>query len=68
MASLLRGETPSSLTLAGLRGSSAALIAARLARESGRPLLCVLPSEREAAALEQDLGLFTDLPVFLYPG
>ncbi len=69
LASLRSGETPSSSpwTVTGLRGSSAALLAARLAREGGRPLLCVVPSEGEAATLEQDLGFFTDLPVFLYP-
>ena len=70
LASLLPGGTPSSspLPVTGLRGGSTALLAARLSQSSARPLLCVLPTESEAAALEQDLGLFTDLPVFLYPG
>ena len=71
LASLHLGETPSSsppLAITGLRGSSAALLAARLAAASGRAVLCVVPSETEATGLEHDLGLFTDLPVFLYPG
>ena len=52
----------------GLRASSSALAVARIAAESRRPVLCVLPSETEATRMEQDLGFFTDLPVFLYPG
>ncbi len=67
-ASFHQGKTPSSMMVTGLRGSSAALMAARLAADSKQPLLCVLPSETEAIRLEQDLGLFTNLPVFLYPG
>lgn len=62
------GKTPSAMMVTGLRASSSALAAARIAAESRQPVLCVLPSETEAARLEQDLGFFTDLPVFLYPG
>ncbi len=67
-ASFRDGKTPSVTMVTGLRAGSTALMAARVAADTGRPLLCVLPSETEAARLEQDLGLFTDLPVFLYPG
>ena len=67
-ASFRNGKTPSSITATGLRASSSALATARLAADSQRPLLCVLPSETEALRLEQDLAFFTDLPVFLYPG
>ncbi len=55
-------------SVAGLRGSSAALLAARTARESGKPVVIVVPSEEQATTMEQDLSFFTDLPVFLFPG
>lgn len=60
------GSTP--LTVTGLRGSAVALLLARTATVSSAPILAVVPSETQAAALEQDIGFFTDKPVFHYPG
>ena len=57
-----------SRSITGLRGSSAAMLAAWTAAEMKRPLLCVLPTERQAELFEQDLVFFTELPVILYPG
>jgi transcription-repair coupling factor (superfamily II helicase) len=62
---LQRGQ---SLNATGLRASAAALLIARAAIGSSHPLWCIAPTERQAALLEQDLKLFTDLPVLLYPG
>jgi transcription-repair coupling factor (superfamily II helicase) len=55
-------------TVSGLRGSSAAMLAAWTAESSKRPVLCVLPNERQVELFEQDLRLFTQVPVVLYPG
>jgi len=55
-------------TITGLRGSSAALLAARTALKRHQPTVVITASEEQAALLEQDINLFTDLPVFLYPG
>ncbi len=52
--------------VAGLRGSSPAWFSAT--RSAARPLCCVLPDEQLVAAFEQDLALFTDLPVLSFPG
>ena len=59
---LLQAGTP--LNVAGLRGSSPALIAAL----STGPCCCILPDEHLVALFEQDLRLFTDAPVLVYPG
>jgi transcription-repair coupling factor (superfamily II helicase) len=56
------------ITLAGLLGSSHALVAGFLAEKLQRPLLFIAPSERLAERAVQDLGLFTRLPVIHYPG
>jgi transcription-repair coupling factor (superfamily II helicase) len=56
-----------SINATGLRGSAAAFLAARAAID-GKPLCCILPSERQAALFQRDLKFFTDLPVHLYPG
>ncbi len=56
----------SSVNVTGLRGSSAALLIAR-AVKLNRPILCITPSDRQAAILEQDLGVFTDAEALLYP-
>jgi transcription-repair coupling factor (superfamily II helicase) len=54
--------------VAGHRGSSAALLVARAAIQTSKAILCIVPSEKKASELEQDLSLFTDIPVYLYPG
>jgi transcription-repair coupling factor (superfamily II helicase) len=55
-------------TISGLRGGAKALLAARTAHELQRPLIVITASEDKAAEMEQDLALFTELPVLLYPG
>ncbi|MBU1137725.1 MAG: transcription-repair coupling factor, partial [Proteobacteria bacterium] len=52
--------------LAALRGSSPSLIAALQAKS--QPCCCIVPDEDMLAVVEEDLKLFTDLPVFTYPG
>ncbi|MGW8287649.1 MAG: transcription-repair coupling factor [Desulfobulbales bacterium] len=56
------------INLTGLQGSSYVLIAALLAGKSQRPLLYITPSERQAELAVQDISLFSELPVILYPG
>jgi len=56
------------INLAGLLGSSDALIAAFLAEKLQRPLLFITPSERLAELAVQDISLFSTLPVIHYPG
>ncbi len=63
----LTHETTPSVSLSGLRGSSVALVIARTAASGRGPIFCITATEQQAAYLEQDLGLFTDLPVFLFP-
>ncbi|OIP44948.1 MAG: transcription-repair coupling factor [Desulfobacterales bacterium CG2_30_60_27] len=62
---LRQGER--SLTVTGLRGSSSAMVLARLAAETRRTLFCVVANDQSGASLEQDLALFTDTAVQLYP-
>jgi len=57
-----------SSTVSGLRGGAKALLAARAARQLRRPLTVITASEDKAAEMEQDLALFTDMPILLYPG
>src|SRR5262245_24528794 len=54
-------------TLGGVWGSSRALVAAALARESPGPLVIVAPHPGEIDALARDLTLFTDLSVAEFP-
>jgi len=56
-----------SVNVTGLRGSAPALFLARIA-ELQRPVACIVPSEHQANRLSQDLSLFSDRPVFYYPG
>ena len=56
------------LNITGLRGSGPALALARTARALGRPLLCITPGESQAQHLAQDLALFTEMPVWHFPG
>ncbi|MBW2485715.1 MAG: transcription-repair coupling factor, partial [Deltaproteobacteria bacterium] len=56
------------INLSGLQGGSYALAAAEIARRTGRHLLFIAPSERQAELAAQDISLFSSLPVILYPG
>jgi transcription-repair coupling factor (superfamily II helicase) len=56
------------INITGLRGGSAAYLAARIASSLKQPLLCIVPSEDLVAVLEQDLSFFIDLPIIGYPG
>ncbi len=56
------------INLTGLHGSSDAFVAAHIAANTKRPLLFITPSERQAELAVQDIGLFSSLPVILYPG
>jgi transcription-repair coupling factor (superfamily II helicase) len=56
------------INLSGLQGGSYALVAARIAARTQKPLLFIAPSERHAELAVQDISLFSSLPVILYPG
>ena len=56
------------INISGLRPSAAAMLMAQTAEKTGRPVLCVVPSESMLGSMEQDLCLFTSLPVLCYPG
>lgn len=64
----IKREVKFSTTISGLRGGGKALLAARTAQTLQRPLVVITASEDQAAEMEQDLALFTNLPVHLYPG
>ncbi len=53
------------LTVAGLRGSSPALVSAL---SSSGSCCCILPDEHMVTLFEQDLRLFTDTRILIYPG
>ncbi len=66
---LLLGHTQDKgLDISGLRAPAAALAACLSARQSGRPVLCVSTSESGARQISEDMALFTNLPIFNYPG
>ncbi|MDZ4200274.1 MAG: hypothetical protein U1E27_13440, partial [Kiritimatiellia bacterium] len=46
------------LRIEGLQGPAGALVLSRLFRETGRPLVVVMPAEREARAMERDMAFF----------
>jgi transcription-repair coupling factor (superfamily II helicase) len=54
------------LAIAGLRGASPAWLAAKIAEH--RTCCCIVPDEHLIGVFEQDIGLFTDIPIFQYPG
>jgi len=64
----LSGEKSFAATVSGLRGGAKGLLVARAARQLRRPVTVITASEEQAAVMEQDLALFTGLPVLLYPG
>jgi transcription-repair coupling factor (superfamily II helicase) len=57
--------TTTTINIAGLRGSCPALLGAFFA--SG-PCCCILPDEHLIPLFEQDLRLFTNTRIFVYPG
>ena len=61
---ILTGSTDT--TVSGLRGSAPQWLAAEIAENS--PLLCILPDEHLVACFAQDLSLFTNKKVAIYPG
>ena len=64
----ISGEVKFATTISGLRGGAKALLAVRTAHALQRPLIVITASEDKAAEMEQDLALFSKLPVLLYPG
>lgn len=54
--------------ITGLRGAAAALAGVAVATATNKALLCITPSEHQAELLEQDLSLFSDRQILLYPG
>ncbi|RJX35845.1 MAG: transcription-repair coupling factor [Desulfurivibrio sp.] len=65
---ILQENLKETLHLTGLRPSAAAMLAARTAAGTGRSVLFIVPSESMLAGMEQDLNLFSSLPVLCYPG
>ncbi|WP_457573921.1 transcription-repair coupling factor [Desulfolithobacter sp.] len=53
--------------ICGLHGGSAALFLARTAAGPGRSVCCIVPSDEQLEPLAQDIRLFTNLPVLVYP-
>ena len=56
----------SSVTATGLRGAAPAWLGAGLANHT--PCCCIVPDEYLTSILEQDLSLFSDRQILLYPG
>ena len=56
------------INLTGLQGSSSAFAAAQVTEKIQRQILFITPSERLAERAVQDISLFTEKPVILYPG
>lgn len=65
---VLSKKEKGALEITGLRDPAVALMAARAALKAGRTVLCVTPSESRAALLGQDMELFSNLPIYNYPG
>jgi transcription-repair coupling factor (superfamily II helicase) len=53
-------------SISGLRGGAKSLFTALQAKS--QPCCCIVPDEDMVPQVEEDLKLFTDLPVFSYPG
>ena len=56
-----------SITVSGLRGASPAWLAATVAAEH-HTCCCIVPDEHLISIFEQDLHLFTNKQILLYPG
>ncbi|MEE4167017.1 MAG: DEAD/DEAH box helicase, partial [Desulfocapsaceae bacterium] len=59
-------QQESTRLVSGLRGASPAWYCSGLADK--QPLCCILPGEQMVQDFEQDLQLFTNVPVFSFPG
>ncbi|MCX5869638.1 MAG: transcription-repair coupling factor [Deltaproteobacteria bacterium] len=59
-------QTDTRLTVAGLRGSSPALLVSMLATTGN--CCCIVPDEHQVAILEDDLRLFSNVRILTYPG
>ena len=59
-------QTTNRLTVAGLRGSSPALLISLLATTGS--CCCIVPDEDQVSILEEDLQLFSDRRILTYPG
>ena len=57
-------QSGTTINIAGLRGSSPALISAL---STSGPCCCILPDEHLSSIFEQDLRLFTDTRILVYP-
>lgn len=68
LLSLLKNTGKNRFDLTGLQGSSYALVTARIAVDTQKPLLFIAPSEQLAEVAAQNISLFSSLPVILYPG
>ncbi len=55
------------IDICGLHGGSAALFVARLQKERGGSLCCIVAMDDLLDSLAQDISLFTDVPVLTYP-
>lgn len=61
-----RIDSGTDTSISGLRGSAKSLFAALQAKS--QPCCCIVPDEDMVPQVEEDLKLFSDLPVFSYPG
>jgi transcription-repair coupling factor (superfamily II helicase) len=61
------GDGRERIDVCGLHGGSAALFIARLQRERGGVVCCIVPVDDFLESLAQDIALFTDVPVLPYP-
>ncbi len=64
ITTLISSGTETHIT--GLRGSSKSLFTALQAKS--QPCCCIVPDEDMVQQVEEDLKLFSNLPVFSYPG
>ena len=62
LLSLLATGHKQRINLTGLQGSSYALIAAVIVAKTGKNLLLIAPSERQAELAAQNISLFSSLP------
>jgi len=61
-----RIDSGTDTSISGLRGSAKSLFTALQAKS--QPCCCIVPDEDMVPQVEEDLKLFSDLPVFSYPG
>lgn len=56
-----------SINVTGLRGGAAALLIGRAVTKSNSLIFCITPSVQQSEILANDLKLFTDIQILLYP-